>query len=400
LELAHVPGYDGVASMPVAYPSDCRRLCFVLRAPRAQRALRLLVGCAVLGLALCPGVARADDTQRAKELFTQGTTLFTVGEFDKAIEAWQEGYKAKPDPGFLYNIGQAYRLKGDPAKAIFFYRGYLRNSPKAANRADIEAKIAALQKEMNEPKSASPAPVAPPPAPAPVTPGAAPPRVVAPPPAPAPAPVAPPPAPTPSLPGVVAPEPPAPISEPPLPPAPRENTPWDVGAALGFHKWTSGLNIKGSAPAQFAFDLGGGYTFGGDASGLASFRLGAFFDVTSLGEGSGATANKISFTSLLAEPSVRIRLADRRVYLTGELGIGLLAVGGLKKTSVVLAPNVGSVTGTISTFELRPAVGLQVHLSPGLVAFMSPALSFVPKPKNFFDSLGRFELMFGLAYLF
>ena len=367
------------------------------------RAPLLLAGCAVLGLALCSGMARADDTQRAKELFTQGTTLFTVGEFDKAIEAWQEGYKAKPDPGFLYNIGQAYRLKGDPAKAIFFYRGYLRNSPKAANRADIEAKIAALQKEMNEPKSASPAPVAPPPAPAPVTPGAPPGVVAPPPPAPAPAPVAPPPAPTPSLPGVVAPEPPAPVSEPAPPAAPRENTPWDIAAALGFHKWTSGLNIKGgssSAPAQFAFDLGAGYTFGGDVSGPASFRLGAFFDVSSLGEGSGATANKITFTSLLAEPSVRIRLADRRVYLTGELGIGLLAVGGLKKTSVVLAPNVAVVNGTISTFEVRPAVGLQVHVLPGLVAFMSPALSFVPKPKNFFDSLGRFELMFGLVYLF
>ena len=65
-----------------------------------------------------------------------------------------------------------------------------------------------------------------------------------------------------------------------------------------------------------------------------------------------------------------------------------------------LAPHVADVSGTISTFELRPEVGLQVHLTPGLLAFMSPALSFVPKPTNFFDSLGRFELAFGLAYLF
>ena len=97
------------------------------------RLLVALVFGVVLGLGAAP--ARADDTQRAKELFQQGTTLFNLGEFDKAIDAWQQGYKEKPDPGFLYNIGQAYRLKGDAPKAIFFYRGYLRNSPKAANRA-------------------------------------------------------------------------------------------------------------------------------------------------------------------------------------------------------------------------------------------------------------------------
>jgi len=192
------------------------------------------------------------------------------------------------------------------------------------------------------------------------------------------------------------------MSEPPAqpPPAPGANAPWDLSAALGFDKWTSGLDIKGSAPAQAAFVFAAGYTFGGDIFGPASFHLGALLGLTSLGEGSGPTANKLSFTSLLAEPSVRIRLADRRLYLTGGLGIGVLAVGGVKTTSVVLAPdkNIKSVNGTLPAFELRPAVSLQLHLTPALTAFVSPALSFSPKPQYFFDSLGRVELMFGLAY--
>ncbi|HVU51969.1 MAG TPA: tetratricopeptide repeat protein, partial [Polyangia bacterium] len=95
------------------------------------RALTLALAVA---LAVLPSMARADDTQRAKEFFQQGTTYFNLGDFDKAIEAFQEAYKAKPDPLFLYNIGQAYRLKGDAGKAIFFYKGYLRNAPKAPNR--------------------------------------------------------------------------------------------------------------------------------------------------------------------------------------------------------------------------------------------------------------------------
>src|SRR3954468_19174813 len=109
---------------------------------------RLFWAALVFVLTLSAG-ARAEDPQRAKELFQEGTTYFDLGQFDKAIETWQLGYRAKPDPSFLYNIAQAYRLAGDAPKAIFFYKGFLRNSPKAHNRAEIEQRIAALQKQID-----------------------------------------------------------------------------------------------------------------------------------------------------------------------------------------------------------------------------------------------------------
>ena len=92
---------------------------------------------------------RAEDAERARQLFQQGSKLYDVGQFDKAIEAWQHGYEEKPDPSFLFNIAQAYRQKEDPAKALFFYKSYLRNAPKAPNRADVEQRIAALQKQLD-----------------------------------------------------------------------------------------------------------------------------------------------------------------------------------------------------------------------------------------------------------
>ena len=139
-------------------------------APLRMRLTSLLVraGSLALLLSLFAGPAAADDPRRAKELFQEGTTFFDVGQFDKAIEAWQAGYKAKPDPGFLYNIAQAYRISGDPHKAIFFYRGYLRNSPNAENRVEVEQKIATLQKqaaELDKNKQPALAIPAPPPAP-------------------------------------------------------------------------------------------------------------------------------------------------------------------------------------------------------------------------------------------
>src|SRR5207245_734896 len=103
------------------------------------------------------------------------------------------------------------------------------------------------------------------------------------------------------------------------------------------------------------------------------------------------------FTSVLVEPSVRIRLVDHRLYLAGGLGLGLLAIGGVKTTSVVLDPkqNIKSVNGSLAALELRPAVSLQFHFADWLAVFVSPALSFSPKPQYFYQSLGRFELMFG-----
>src|SRR5881394_4017000 len=109
-----------------------------------------LVQIAVVALvAVSASPARAQDAEKARQLFQQGSKYYDLGQFDKAIEAWQQGYDQKPDPGFLYNIAQAYRQKSDAAKAIFFYKGYLRNSPKAHNRVEVEQKIAQLQKQLD-----------------------------------------------------------------------------------------------------------------------------------------------------------------------------------------------------------------------------------------------------------
>src|SRR3982751_3743039 len=107
-----------------------------------------LVVAALIAFAAAP--AQAQDAEKARQLFQQGAKYYDLGQFDKAIEAWQQGYDQKPDPGFLYNIAQAYRQKQDAPKAVFFYKGYLRNSPKAHNRAEVEQKIAALQKQAGD----------------------------------------------------------------------------------------------------------------------------------------------------------------------------------------------------------------------------------------------------------
>ncbi len=346
----------------------------------AARPIPVLVAAAV-ALSLGANTARADDAATARELFTQGNTFFDLGQFDKAIDAWQRGYQLKNDPGFLYNIGQAYRTMGDPEKAIFFYKRYLANAPKAKNRAEVEQKIEALQKQVPERPVA---PVTPPPTTEP-PPGAAPATV--PPPAVSPPAVSPPP--------VTATEA-APAAEPapaatPFP-APRRV---DIGVGLGFDTWSSGL--RAHADHSFALGVLGGYTFGTPAA-RVRFRLGALFGYTFLKESSGTD----SLTSLLLDPTL-VFPVTKRLRLTVDLGLGAVWISGMTETSTLLVvPQDGKklmVNGSaVPRGVFRLGASLQYDVSPAISLFFWPAVASSPKTDNFYGALTRVEVLFGAAY--
>jgi len=363
----------------------------------------------LLALTFTTASARAaDDPQRAKELFQQGTTYFDVGQFDKAIESWQEGYKAKPDPGFLYNIAQAYRLSGDAQKAIFFYKGFLRYSPKAPNRADVEQKIAALQKQINEGKPTTPPTTSPPtqtttPPPPPPPGNGAPPVVAA----------GPPPLSPPYPPGTFPHEPPPveapPVIPPPGPPvvvSPPEGQapgarprPFDLAAAMGGDFWASGPSR--SAQPSFAVMVSGGYSFGAASARRARFRIGAAFGYTFLAEEDAAKQTfRETFLSFVVEPGVSVRLTARRLYLQAGLGIGGLVIQNLKSSSSLLVAGNYTITGAQGMLELRPAASLEYLLTPALSLFAGPALAYSPQKPHFHAPISRFELSAGLAFRF
>ncbi|HVY39471.1 MAG TPA: tetratricopeptide repeat protein [Polyangia bacterium] len=343
--------------------------------------------------------ARADDAATARELFTQGNTFYDLGQFDKAIDAWQRGYQLKNDPGFLYNIGQAYRTMGDAEKAIFFYKRYLINAPKAKNRAEVEQKIEALQKQIDErqapptglaPGATGTTPVEPPP-----------PSTTTPPPV-TPAPAVASPAAVPSVPAPAATEPPASpavTAAPAEPPAsgaePARRI--DVGVSLGFDTWSSGLRDK--ADPSFALAVDGGYTFGSPRADVR-FRLGAIFSYTFLKE----TSWTESFLSFLIDPTVVIRVTDR-ARMSADLGLGSVTITGLKPTSTLLGtPPAGQmykVNGAgVSRGVVRFGIAGEYDLMPGFSVFVWPAIASSAKSGNFYGTLTRLEVLFGAAYRF
>jgi tetratricopeptide (TPR) repeat protein len=109
-------------------------------------------------LAFTHGVAHGqgggDDAAAAKAHYATGVRHFDLSEFDEALVEFKEAYRNKPDPVFLYNIGQCHRKLGHIDEAINFYQSYLRRAPDAKNREEVERRIAELQ-SLREAKSAT-----------------------------------------------------------------------------------------------------------------------------------------------------------------------------------------------------------------------------------------------------
>jgi tetratricopeptide (TPR) repeat protein len=91
-----------------------------------------------------------DERARAKEWYVKATRHYDLGEYAEAVKAYRRAYKLLPEPLFLFDIAQAYRLdhKCDDARAA--YKSYLRKLPTADNREKVEHFIAEMDECVQE----------------------------------------------------------------------------------------------------------------------------------------------------------------------------------------------------------------------------------------------------------
>jgi tetratricopeptide (TPR) repeat protein len=111
---------------------------------KISRALICVCVCFTFGFS----TARADDNKiLARQHFEKGQTHYKLGQFEEALSEYSQAYKLAPLAGFLFNIGQCHRRLEDHEQAIFFLKGYLREKPKAKNRALVEKLIKDAEKK-------------------------------------------------------------------------------------------------------------------------------------------------------------------------------------------------------------------------------------------------------------
>lgn len=81
-----------------------------------------------IAVLLLPALAWADP-KTPEGWYEEGSNQYNLGNFDKAIEAFKQGFALEPDEGkkanYLYNVAQSYRQTKDCKNALFFYRRYL-----------------------------------------------------------------------------------------------------------------------------------------------------------------------------------------------------------------------------------------------------------------------------------
>jgi tetratricopeptide (TPR) repeat protein len=73
-----------------------------------------------------------------------GRRLSQIGRYEDAVEEFRRAYELRADPRLLYEIAEAYRRLGAGQQARFYYDRYLSTVPDAPDRAEVQAKVAAL----------------------------------------------------------------------------------------------------------------------------------------------------------------------------------------------------------------------------------------------------------------
>ena len=101
------------------------------------RRLALLLGICCLAL---PRLARADGEDEAKRaeakrLTTEGSALYTKGDFANALKDFQAAYAALPTNKLLFNIGEAQLHLGHKAEAATAFNQFLDGTLEAADIA-------------------------------------------------------------------------------------------------------------------------------------------------------------------------------------------------------------------------------------------------------------------------
>jgi tetratricopeptide (TPR) repeat protein len=92
-----------------------------------------------------PDGPEAEGKLRAQAIFEQAVAAYKDGRYFDAVELFLETNRIYPDSKLCFNIARAYEGLGNSAGALRYYREYLRRTPSAADKADVETSVRQLE---------------------------------------------------------------------------------------------------------------------------------------------------------------------------------------------------------------------------------------------------------------
>jgi tetratricopeptide (TPR) repeat protein len=116
---------------------------------------RASVAVAIAAALAAPAHAQApEQAARARELFEAGSHAYTLGQFEAAIQAFEQSHALVPRAGLLFSMAQAHRRQyyADRSRnaehlrlSILRFRAYLEQVSSGARRADAAEALAELE---------------------------------------------------------------------------------------------------------------------------------------------------------------------------------------------------------------------------------------------------------------
>lgn len=122
------------------------------------RLLALMLSVLVLASGVVEARPRTDPklAREAKKHVKAGLKLAKRGKLDKAIEELQVAYSLDPVPLVLFHIAEAHNSKKEYKEALYYYRQYAKEEPKAARKRGVPAIIDALAAMVDETPAPAP----------------------------------------------------------------------------------------------------------------------------------------------------------------------------------------------------------------------------------------------------
>jgi tetratricopeptide (TPR) repeat protein len=105
---------------------------------------------AALSIAHAPVFAKEptkEEQAAAKAHFDEAQKQYKLGRFEEAFGEYQAAYELAPFADLLFNMGQCKRNLKDYERALFFFKAYVRDAPRAEDRDRVNQLIAQLEAE-------------------------------------------------------------------------------------------------------------------------------------------------------------------------------------------------------------------------------------------------------------
>lgn len=109
-----------------------------------------------LGASSGESFAQEEDLKSvAKRHVADGLAAQAAGQLDEAISFYNQAFDLVPHPELLFNLGQAYRLKGEKARALLYYRKYLAIDARGRGAAESIQWTSQLEQEIRADEEAA-----------------------------------------------------------------------------------------------------------------------------------------------------------------------------------------------------------------------------------------------------